>query len=119
MADKNEAKPSWQEVQEKKINMVKERGSRVIKVSSPLGSTMFDILRQFDMAYTHFKARLGEMNGISHEEGEQLMTEGREIVMAFSNYTARLSKRIRFRYYTPREIDAFMKNEQETGSKQP
>ena len=31
---------------------------------------MFDILRQFDMAYTHFKARLGEMNGISNEEGE-------------------------------------------------
>ncbi len=109
MADKNEAKPSWQELQEKKINMVKERGSRVLKVNSPLGSTMFDILRQFDMAYTHFKARLGEMNGISHEEGEQLMTEGREIVVAFSNYTAKLSKRIRFRYYTPREIDAFLK----------
>ena len=111
MSDKIKAKPSWQELQEKKINMVKERGSRVLKVNSPLGSTMFNILRQFDMAYTHFKARLGEMDGISHEEGEELMTEGREIVMAFSNYTARLSKRIRFRYYTPREIDAFMKTD--------
>lgn len=111
MADKNEVKPSWQELQEKKINMVKERGARVLKVNSPLGSTMFDILRQFDMAYTHFKSRLGEMNGISHEEGEQLMMEGREIVMSFSDYTARLSKRVRFRYYTPREIDVFMKAE--------
>ncbi|MGB3225463.1 MAG: recombinase [Desulforhopalus sp.] len=116
MADKNEARPSWQELQEKKINMVKERGSRVLKVNSPLGSTMFNILRQFDMAYTHFKAKLGEMDGISHEEGEQLMTEGREIVMAFSDYTARLSKRIRFRYYTPREISEFIKTEQETDS---
>ena len=102
-------KPTWQEIQEKKINMVKERGSRVLKINSPLSATLFNILRQFDMAYTHFKARLGEMDGISHEEGEKLMAEGREIVMAFSDYTAKLSKRIRFRYYTPREIKELMK----------
>lgn len=104
-------KPTWKEIQEKKINMVKERGSRVLKINSPLGSTLFNILRQFDMAYAHFKSRLGEMNGVSHEEGEKLMTEGREIVMAFSDYTARLSKRIQFRYYTPREIKEFMKTD--------
>jgi len=66
------------------------------------------------MAYAHFKARLGEMDGISHEEGERLMTEGREIVMTFSDYTDKLSKRIRFRYYTPREISEFMKIGQST-----
>lgn len=109
MTEKKTEKPNWQEIQERKINMAKERGSRVLKLNSPLGSTMFNILRQFDMAYSHFKARLGEMDGISHEEGEQLMAEGREIVMAFSDYTAKLSKKIRFRYYTPREIDTFMK----------
>jgi hypothetical protein len=80
---KKAIKPSWQKIQEKKINMVKERGSRVMKINSPLGATMFNILRQFDMAYTHFKARLGEMNGISHVAGEELMDEGREIVMVF------------------------------------
>ena len=111
MAEKNEGKPSWKEIQEKKINMAKERGSRALKVNSPLGSTMFDVLRQFDMAYTHFKARLEEMNGIFHEEGEELMAEGRELVMAFSDYIAKLSKKIRFRYYTPREIDTFMKSD--------
>lgn len=109
MTDKKEKKPTWQEIQERKINMVKERGSRVLKINSPLGSTMFNILRQFDMAYAHFKGRLGEMDGISHEEGEALMTEGRQIVMAFSDYTAKLSRRIRFRYYTPQEISEFMK----------
>ena len=109
MVEKKDDRPSWQEIQEKKINMVKERGSRVLKINSPLGSTLFNILRQFDMAYSHFKGRLGEMDGISHEEGEALMTEGREIVMAFSDYTAKLSKRIRFRYYTPREISEFMR----------
>ncbi len=109
MTEKKEEKPTWQEIQERKINMVKERGSRVLKINSPLGSTMFNILRQFDMAYAHFKGRLGEMDGISHEEGEALMAEGRQIVMAFSDYTAKLSQRIRFRYYTPREISEFMK----------
>jgi len=113
MTEKKETKPSWQEIQEKKISMVKERGARVLKINSPLGSTLFNILRQFDMAYSHFKAKLGEMDGISHEEGEELMAEGREFVMAFSDYTARLSKRIRFRYYTPREISEFMKTDQE------
>lgn len=116
MTERKETKPSWQEIQEKKINMAKERGARVLKINSPLGSTLFNILRQFDMAYAHFKARLGEMDGISHEEGERLMTEGRELVMAFSDYTAKLSKRIRFRYYTPREISEFMKTDQEAES---
>ena len=102
-------KPSWQEIQEKKINMAKERGSRVLKVNSPLGSTMFNILRQFDMAYANFKARLGEMNGISYEEGEKLMNEGRDIIIAFSEYTEKLSRRVRFRYFVPREIEEFLK----------
>lgn len=112
MTEKKDTKPSWQEIQEKKINMARERGSRVLKINSPLGSTLFNVLRQFDMAYAHFKAGLGEMDGVSHEEGEELMAEGRELVMAFSDYTARLSKRIRFRYYTPREISEFMKTAQ-------
>ena len=110
-------RPSWQEIQEKKISMAKERGARVLKINSPLGSTMFNILRQFDMAYSHFKAKLGEIDGIPHEEGEELMAEGREIIITFSDYTARLSKRIRFRYYTPREISEFMKTEQESNPK--
>jgi len=40
------------------------------------------------------------------------MLEGRQIVMAFSDYTEKLSKRIRFRYYTPREISEFMRMDQ-------
>ncbi len=48
------------------------------------------------------------MDGVSHKEGEELMDEGRELVVAFSDYTARLSQKVRFRYYTPREISTFM-----------
>ena len=108
----DKTRPSWQEIQEKRINMAKERGARVLKINSPLGATLCNILRQFDMAYAHFKARLGEMDGISHEEGEKLMAEGREIVIAFSDYTERLSNRIRFRYYVPRELQEFMAGEE-------
>ena len=99
---------SWQEIEEKKINLVKEKGSRVMLVNSPIGSTMFSILRQFDMAYANFKGRLGEMGGISYEEGAALMEEGREIVMAFSDFTAKLSRKINFRYYAPNEIKDYL-----------
>jgi hypothetical protein len=105
IADK---RPTRQEIEERKINMVRERGSRVLLINSPLGSTLFTILRQFDMAYANFKGRLGEMGGISHEEGEALMEEGREIVMAFSDFTARLSRKVKFRYYPPDEIKDYL-----------
>lgn len=114
--NRDKPKPSWQQIQEKKINMVKERGSRVMKVNSPLTSTMFNVLRQFDMAYAHFKSRLGEMGGISHEEGEELMAEGRELVLAFSSYTAKISKRVRFHYFTPDEIRKFTRTTKEADS---
>ena len=94
--------------------MAKERGARVLKINSPLGSTLFNILRQFDMVYAHFKGRLGEMDGISYKEGKELMLEGREIVMAFSDFTEKLSNRIRFRYYPPREISEFLKTDKDS-----
>ena len=100
---------SPQEIQERKISLVKERGSRVLLINSPLGATLCNILRQFDLAYANFKGRLGEMGGISYEEGEALMAEGREIVMAFSDFTDKLCHRIHFRYYTPREIEEYLR----------
>ena len=109
---------SPQEIQERKISLVKERGSRVLLINSPLGSTLCTILRQFDLAYANFKGRLGEMGGISYEEGEALMAEGREIVMAFSDFTDKLCHRIHFRYYTPREIEEYLRVVDESTSKQ-
>ena len=45
---------SPQEIQERKISLVKERGSRVLLINSPLGATLCTILRQFDLAYANF-----------------------------------------------------------------
>ncbi|MDO8947548.1 MAG: recombinase [Desulfocapsaceae bacterium] len=93
-----------EEILERKISMVKERGSRVMMINSPMGSIIFNVLRQFDQAYAHFKGQLGEPGGISHEEGAALMDEAREITMAFSEYTGQLSKKVRFKYFMPQEL---------------
>jgi hypothetical protein len=99
-------RPTREEILERKINMARERGARVIKVNSPLGSIMFNVLRQFDQAYASFKGKLGEPGGISHEEGAQMMTKARDVTVEFSDLTKELSKKIGFRYYTPEELKA-------------
>ena len=93
-----------EEILERKISMIKERGSRVMKINSPMGSIMFNVLRQFDQAYAHFKGQLGEPGGISHETGAALMDEARKITMAFSEFTGQLSKQVRFKYFVPQEL---------------
>lgn len=97
-------RPTREEILERKINMARERGARVIKVNSPLGSIMFNVLRQFDQAYASFKGKLGEPGGISHEDGSRMMA--RDITVEFSDLTRDLSKKIGFRYYTPEELKA-------------
>lgn len=97
-------RPTREEILERKISMARERGSRVLRINSPLGNIMFNVLRQFDMAYGNFKGQLGEPGGISYEEGAQLMEEAREITVAFSKLTKRLSKQVHFRYFVPQEL---------------
>jgi len=103
-------RPTREEILERKVNMARERGARVIKVNSPLGSIMFNVLRQFDQAYASFKGKLGEPGGISHEDGARMMARARDITVEFSDLTKELSKEIGFRYYTPEELKAVQTN---------
>ena len=98
-----------EEIMDKKISMAKERDSRIMKISSPMGSIMFNVLRQFDQAYANFKGQLGEPGGVSHEEGVVLMDEIREITMAFSGFTGKLSKKVKFKYFVPQELQEMQK----------
>ena len=98
-----------EEIMDKKISMAKERDSRIMKISSPMGSIMFNVLRQFDQAYANFKGQLGEPGGVSHEEGAVLMDEIREITMAFSGFTGKLSKKVKFKYFVPQELQEMQK----------
>ena len=103
-------RPTREEILERKVSMARERGARVIKVNSPLGSIMFNVLRQFDQAYASFKGKLGEPGGISHEDGARMMARARDITVEFSDLTKELSKEIGFRYYTPEELKAVQTN---------
>ncbi len=60
----------------------------------------------------HHFSLAGTIKYINHFKMFEYLLRTREIVMAFSDYTARLCKIIRFRYYAPREINAFMKTDQ-------
>jgi hypothetical protein len=73
-------------------------------------------LRQFDMAYAHSKAHPAEIDGISQEDVEDLVTEGRDIAIAFSDSAAKLSGKIRFHSLTPPENQRFSENRKWSGS---
>ena len=45
-------RPTREEIIERKMSLARERGSRVLRINSPLGNIMFNVLRQFDMAVT-------------------------------------------------------------------
>lgn len=110
MMEDERKKPTREEILEKKVSMARERGSRVLRVTTPPGNIIFNVLRQFDQAYINFKGRLGEPGGISYEEGSEIIKEVQEITIAFSGLTAKLSKKVRFRYFVPQEIQE-MKHE--------
>ena len=73
--------------------MARERGARAIKVNSPLGSIIFNMLCQFDQAYASFKDKLGEPGGISQEDGARMMARARNVTVEFSDLTRELSKK--------------------------
>lgn len=93
-----------EEILERKVSLARERGSRVLRITSPTGGIMFNVLRQFDAAYSRFKGQLGEPGGITYEEGARMMEEARDITVNFSNLTKRLSRKVGYRYYVPREL---------------
>jgi len=102
-----------EEFLEKKMSLARERGSRVLRINSPLGNIMFNILRQFDQAYGSFKGKLGEPGGITYEEGAKIMEEAQNITVEFSNLTKRLSKKIHTRYFVPQELKEMVEPDRE------
>jgi hypothetical protein len=112
--NRTKARPSKEELLERRVKMAKERGSRVVKINSPLGNIMFNVLRQFDQAYLNFKGRIGEPGGISFEEGAELMDRAGKISLEFSELTKDLSEKVRFKYYAPDELKAFSVEKSDT-----
>lgn len=100
-------KEEIQEKLERRVALAQQRDARVIQISSHRGNTMTNILRQFDKMYSILKDRIGEqgVKGISFEEGGALMMEAEEIVLNFSQLTAKMAETLNFKYFVPDEID--------------
>jgi hypothetical protein len=110
-----EVKPrkTREEILEQKVSMAKERNSRVARIDSTLGSTMFNIMRQFDQSYAKLKGSMGEFGGTSHDKGIVYMQRAHEITLQFSALANELSKEVGFKYYVPRELQDFLSHEAE------
>lgn len=108
----NKPRLSKEELLEKRVKMAKERGSRVARINSPLGHILFNVLRQFDQAYTNLKGRIGEPGGISFEDGAEIMERAGKISYEFSKLTKDLSRKVKFQYFTPDELKAFSAHSQ-------
>jgi len=117
---KPEARPrkTREEIIEQKVSMAKERNTRVARIDSTLGSTMFNIMRQFDQSYAKLKGSMGEFGGTSHDKGLTYMQRAHEITLQFSKLAEELSKEVGFRYYTPRELQDFLSHEAKEAKKE-
>ncbi len=73
-------------------------------MESALGIKMFNIVRQFDMAYIKFKSQWGELDGIPEEEALALRDNALNAVREFSDFMSRFSEQVDFKYYPPKGL---------------
>ncbi len=69
-----------------------------------MGIKMFNIVRQFDMAYIKFKSQWGELDGIPEEEALVLRDNALDAVRAFSDFMSRFSGQVDFKCYPPKGL---------------
>jgi hypothetical protein len=93
---------------ERNINLAGQPDARVIRINSPGGATMANILRQFDAAYDEFKNRLGEpgSRGIPFEVGQPIAEQMTNILVQFSDLTATVCSKVNYQYRAPRELES-------------
>ncbi len=93
-----------QEIRVKKKTVSRGSLAKTIEMESALGITMFNIVRQFDMAYNKLKSRWGELDGIPEEDALVLKDEALNAIREFSDFMSRFSERVDFKYYPPKGL---------------
>jgi hypothetical protein len=91
-----------EEFKVKKKTVTRGNRAKTIEMESALGIKMFNIVRQFDMAYIKFKSQWGELDGIPEEEALVLRDNALNAVREFSNFMSQFSERVDFKYYPPK-----------------
>jgi hypothetical protein len=93
-----------QEIRVKKKTVSRGSRAKAIEMESALGIKMFNIVRQFDMAYIKFKNQWEELDGIPEDEAMVLRDNALDAVREFSDFMSRFSERVDFKYYPPRGL---------------
>ena len=93
-----------QEISIKKKTVSRGSRAKTVEMESALGIKMFNIVRQFDMAFIKFKSQWGELDGIPEDEALVLKDEALNAVREFSNFMSRFSERVDFKYYPPKGL---------------
>ena len=92
-----------------RVKLAEDPRAFVLICDAPLSYSMSRVLNLFNRAYAQFKLSLGETGGLSHEEADQLMAEGREIVLRFNDFTDKLHRKVNWRYKQPYEVEDLRK----------
>ncbi len=102
-----------QEIKVKKKTVSRGSRAKTIEMESALGIKMFNIVRQFDMAYIKLKSQWGELDGIPEEKVMVLKDEALNAVREFSNFMSRFSEQVDFKYYPPKGLGKAYRRKQE------
>ncbi len=65
---------------------------------------MFNIVRQFDMAYIKLKSQWGELDVIPEEEAPVFKDNALDAIREFSDFMSWFSERVDFKYYPPKGL---------------
>jgi len=93
-----------QEIKVKKKTVSRGSRAKTIEMESALGFKMFNIVRQFDMAYIKLKSQWGELDGIPEDEATVLGDDALNAVREFSDFMSRFSEQVDFKYYPPKGL---------------
>lgn len=93
-----------QEIKVKKKTVSRGSRAKTIEMESALGIKMFNIVRQFDMAYIKLKNQWEELDGIPEDEAMVLRDNALDAVRDFSDFMSRFSERVDFKYYPPKGL---------------
>ena len=109
MAEKDTPKRKFN-FEEFKMKMAKERNTRFMRVNSPLGKIIHNIVKQFEMGYERLKFQMMEFNGVSIEEATEIIHEAHDIAIRLNRLAERVAGLTGLKYYIPRDLEAYMKN---------
>lgn len=102
MAEKT---PTREERQERKMNLLKERGSRVFVVNTPVTHKVLDILQFTDRGLNRLRSRMGAPNGPSFAEGAEAIEKFNKLIDQLVEETKTICELADVKFRAPRGFE--------------